>query len=308
MKIAVESTIKLQENHKDRLGKIGELVVYEFGCSKEEFLEKVKDAEIIIGNKWFFNDLLPSLKVKVIALWSTGYDLIDVDKCKELGIAVTNVPAYSTDSVAELAIAFIMELTKKLPFQRQEYDSGKWVYDMGFLTELSGKNLGIIGFGNIGKKAAKIASAMDMNILITTKTNQQEKYPEFKFVELDELLSKSDFVTIHAPLTDKTKHMIFEEQFKLMKKTAFIINCSRGAVIDEKAMIDALQKKEIAGAGLDVFETEPLPKDSKLLKMDNVVMTPHSAFYTHEAIDRLNNVCIDNIENFLAGKDSNRVV
>ena len=118
MKIAVESTIKLQEKHKERLSKTGEIVVFEFGCSKDEFLKTVKDAEVIIGNKWFFNELLPELKVKVIALWSTGYDLIDVDKCKELGIAVTNVPAYSTDSVAELAIAFIMELTKKLPFQR----------------------------------------------------------------------------------------------------------------------------------------------------------------------------------------------
>ena len=308
MKIAAESTVKLQEKHKERLEKTGELAIFEFGCSKDEFFNIVKDAEVIIGNKWFYNELLPQLKVKIIALWSTGYDLIDITKCKELGITVTNVPAYSTDSVAELAIAFMMELTKKLPFQRKEYDSGKWVYDMEFLRELSGKTFGIIGFGNIGKKTAKIASALDMNILITTKTNQQENYPQFKFVELDELLSKSDFVTIHAPLTDETKHMVSEKQFKLMKKTAFIINCSRGAVIDEKDLITALKNKIIAGAGLDVFETEPLPKDNELLKMDNVVMTPHSAFYTHEAIDRLNNVCIDNIENYLKGKPTNKIV
>lgn len=308
MKIAVESTVKLQEKHKKRLGKIGELVVYEFGCSKDDFFKIVKDASVVIGNKWFYNDLLPELKVKVIALWSTGYDLVDVKKCKELGITVTNVPAYSTNSVAEAAIALLLELTKRLRYQRDEYNRGKWCYDLDFLTELSGKTIGIMGFGNIGKRVAQIAKALELNVLIYTRTNKQKEFPDYKFVELDELLKKSDFVTLHVPLIDSTKHMISKKELGMMKKTAYIINCSRGAVVDEKAMIESLKNKTIAGAGLDVFETEPLPKDNELLKLDNVVMTPHTAFYTHEAIDRLNSICIDNIENFLKGEPTNKIV
>ena len=307
MKIAVESTVYLQPQNKRRLEKIGKVIRYMWGCNKEEFFEAAKDCEIIVANKWFFNELLPKLKVKLISLWSTGTDLINIEQCKKLGIAVTNVPSYSTNSVSELAIALIMELTKKISYQNKELLDGKWAYDLPLMTEIKGKTLGIIGFGNIGSKVAEIGKALDMEILVYSRTNKQKEFPYYNFVRLEELLKNSDYVTIHTPLNDETKHLINKNKLKLMKKSAFVVNCSRGAVINERDLIEALKNKTIAGAGLDVFEKEPLPSDSELRKLGNVVMTPHTAFYTKEAVERLTGICVDNIENFLSGKKSNVV-
>ena len=307
MKVAVESTVRLSDDDKKRLGKLGQLAVYDFGCSKEDFFQIAKDADVIIGNKWFFNGMLPKLRVKLISLWSTGTDLIDAKQCKKLGITVTNVPSYSTNSVAEQAFALIFELTKKLRYQRDRYNRGNWCYDTTPLTELAGKTIGIIGFGNIGKKVAQIACAIDMRVLIYTRTPKQEDFPDYRFVPLGELLKNSDFVTLHVPLNDDTKYLIDKSKLEKMKKTAFIINCSRGAVINEKNLIEALKSKAIAGAGLDVFEKEPLPHENELTKMDNVVMTPHTAFWTKEAVERLNEICIGNIESFFSGKKINVV-
>jgi len=307
MKIAVESTVYLQPQNKIRLEKLGKVIRYRWGCNKEEFFEAAKDCEIIVANKWFFNGLLPKLKVKLISLWSTGTDLIDAEQCKNLGITVANVPSYSTNSVAELVIALIMELTKKISYQQSELMSGKWCYDLELWTELKGKNIGIIGFGNIGSKVAQIADAFEMNVLVYTRTSKQNKFRNYKFVGLDELLKNSDIVTIHTPLDKNTKYLIDKEKLKLMKKSAFIVNCSRGAVINEKDLIEALKNKAIAGAGLDVYEKEPLPEDSGLRKLDNVVMTPHTAFYTKEAVERLAGICVDNIDNFLNKKPTNVV-
>ena len=308
MKIAVESTIKFQKHHLERLGKLGAVKVYEFGCEKNKFFETVKDAEVIISNKWFFNELLPKLKAKLIALCSTGCDLVDLDKCKELGIAVTNVPSYSTNSVAEAAIALLLELAKRMRYQRESYDKGKWAYDLDPFTELADKTFGIIGFGSIGKKVAQIASAMDMKILVYTRTPKKEEFKDYEFVSKEELLKNSDFVSMHIPLDESTKHLIGREEFEMMKSSACIINAARGAVIDEDAMIYALKNGKIAGAGLDVFSKEPLPLDSELAKLKNVVITPHTAFYTTEALERLYSRCVGNVEDFLAGKATNKVV
>ena len=307
MKIAVESTVYLQPQNKRRLEKIGKVIRYKWGCNKEEFFETVKDSSIIIANKCVFNELLPKLNVKLISLWSTGFDLINVEQCREFNITVTNVPSYSTNSVAEQAIALIIELTKKVGWLNRQLLSGKWAYDLPLMTEIKGKTLGIIGFGNIGRKVAEIAKALEMKILAYSRTNRQKEFPEYKFLSLDDLLKNSDFITIHAPLNNETRHLINKNKLKLMKKTAFVINCSRGAIIDQEDLIEALKSKSIAGAGLDVFEKEPLPMDNKLRKLGNVVMTPHNAFYTKEAVERLTGICVDNAENFLSGKKSNVV-
>lgn len=307
MKIAVESTVYLQPQNKRRLEKIGKVIRYEFGISEDKFLDTVKDCDIIIANKWFFNELLPKLKVKLISLWSTGTDLINIEKCKKLGITVTNVPSYSTNSVAEQTIALIMELAKKIGWLNKELLDGKWAYDLPLMTEIKGKTLGIIGFGNIGRKVAEIAKAFEMEVLVYSRTNMQKDFPEYRFLSLDDLLKNSDFVTIHAPLNNETMHLIDKNKLKLMKKTAFLINCSRGAIINQEDLIESLKNKSIAGAGLDVFEKEPLPMDNELRKLDNAVMTPHNAFYTKEAVERLTGICVDNIENFLSGKKSNVV-
>ena len=307
MKIAVESTVYLQPQNKRRLEKIGKVIRYKWGCNKEEFFETVKDSSIIIANKWFFNELLPKLNVKLISLWSTGFDLINVEQCKKLGITVANVPSYSTNSVAEQTISLIMELAKKVGWLNKELLDGKWTYDLPLMTEIKGKTLGIIGFGNIGRKVAEIAKALEMKILAYSRTNRQKEFPEYKFLSLDDLLKNSDFITIHAPLNNETRHLINKNKLKLMKKTAFVINCSRGAIIDQEDLIEALKSKSIAGAGLDVFEKEPLPMDNKLRKLGNVVMTPHNAFYTKEAVERLTGICVDNVENFLNNKPTNAV-
>ena len=305
MKIAVESTVLLKGHSKKNLEKIGKIARYKWGCSREDFFNAAKDCEIIISNKWFYNEMLPKLKAKLISLWSTGFDIIDLEKCREMGIIVTNVPAYSTNSVAEQAIALIMELTKKTGWLNRQLLDGKWAYELPLMTEIKGKTLGIIGFGAIGAKVAEIAKSMEMKILICSRKNRQKDFHQYKFTEIEELLKNSDFVTIHAPLNSQTRHLIDKKKLKMMKKSAFIVNCSRGAIINETDLIAALKNKIIAGAGLDVFEKEPLPMESGLRKLENVVMTPHNAFYTSEAVERLNAVCIGNIINYLNKKPTN---
>lgn len=305
MKIGVESTIFLGQHHRERLGKLGSIVFFRGYGSREEFLEKARDCGVLLVNKTFSNDDIPRLKAKIVSLWSTGYDVIDLDSCRRHGITVTNVPEYSTNSVAEQAFALMMELAKKTSFQARILREGKWTFDFTPLIELKGKTLGIIGFGNIGRKVAEIARAFDMKVIVHTRTRKGEDHPDYGFVELDRLLGESDFISIHAPLNDSTRHLIGREQLKKMKSTAFIINCSRGPIINEKELIAALEQGVIAGAGLDVFEKEPLDRGSRLLALDNVVLTAHSAFYTDGALGRLSSACIANAENFLAGKPTN---
>ena len=305
MKIGVESTIFLQEHHLARLRKLGSISFYKGYGSRDEFIGKAGECDVLLVNKTFSNDDIPRLKAKLVSLWSTGYDVIDIGSCRKQGITVTNVPEYSTNSVAEQAFALMMELAKKTSFQMRILKEGKWTFDFKPLAELKGKTLGIIGFGNISRKVASIARAFDMNVLVHTRTQKGNGHPYYGFVDLDRLLGESDFITIHAPLNDSTRHMIGMAQLKKMKSTAFIINCSRGQIIDEKELIGALEQGIIAGAGLDVFEKEPLERTSKLLTLGTVVLTAHSAFYTDGALERLGTASINNIENFLAGKPTN---
>ena len=200
-----------------------------------------------------------------------------------------------------------MELSKKAGWLNKQLLGGKWAYDLPLMTEIKGKTLGIIGFGSIGRKVAEIAKALEMRILVYSRTNKQNDFPDYKFASLEELLKSSDFITIHAPLSNETKHLINKNNLKLMKKGAFVINCARGAIINQDDLIDALKNKTIAGAGLDVFEKEPLPMDNELRKLGNVVMTPHNAFYTKEAVGRLTGICVGNVENFLNNKAANVV-
>jgi D-3-phosphoglycerate dehydrogenase len=182
-----------------------------------------------------------------------------------------------------------------------------WRYYLG--NELMGKTLGVIGTGNIGKRVIQIAHGFNMNILSTTAhpSPEREKKLEVKFVEIDTLLSECDILTLHLPLTKETEHMIGASQLAKMKPTAVLINTARGKLIDEEALVDAIRGRKIAGAGLDVFENEPLPIDSPLLDLDNVILTPHIAFLTEESIDECTYICIENVETFLSGKPQNVV-
>lgn len=289
MKVLVAAP--LHERAIEILKNAGLEVVYEEYPDQEKLKELVRDVSaIIVRSKPKVTkeiiDAAPNLKV--IARAGVGLDNIDVEYAKSKGIEIVNAPAASSRSVAELAIALIFNVARKIAFADRKMREGVWAKKQCMGFELEGKTLGVIGFGRIGYSVAKMASAIGMKILIYDVNKDYERAREVggKFVELEELLKNSDVVTIHVPLLESTYHLINEERLKLMKSTAVLINTSRGAVVDTNALVKALQKGWIAGAGLDVFEEEPLPKDHPLTKLDNVVLTPHIGASTVEAQER----------------------
>lgn len=289
MKVLVAAP--LHERAIEILKNAGLEVVYEEYPDQEKLKELVRDVSaIIVRSKPKVTkeiiDAAPNLKV--IARAGVGLDNIDVEYAKSKGIEIVNAPAASSRSVAELAIALIFNVARKIAFADRKMREGVWAKKQCMGFELEGKTLGVIGFGRIGYSVAKMASAIGMKILIYDVNKDYERAREVggKFVELEELLKNSDVVTIHVPLLESTYHLINEERLKLMKPTAVLINTSRGAVVDTNALVKALQEEWIAGAGLDVFEEEPLPKDHPLTKLDNVVLTPHIGASTVEAQER----------------------
>ncbi|MEM4579221.1 MAG: D-2-hydroxyacid dehydrogenase, partial [Thermosphaera sp.] len=227
--------------------------------------------------------------LKVIARAGVGLDNIDVEAAKQKGIALINAPESSTLSVAELAIALMLAVARKIAYSDRRMREGYWAKKEAMGVELSGKTIGIIGAGRIGSAVARIARyGFNMHVLYHDVRCSEELNRELgaECVSLEEVLRRSDVVSIHVPLLPETKYLINEERLKLMKKTAILINTSRGAVIDTKALVKALREGWIAGAGLDVFEEEPLPKDHPLLSLDNVVLTPHIGASTREAQEK----------------------
>ncbi len=226
-------------------------------------------------------------KLKVIARAGVGLDNIDLEAAKRRGIKVINAPAAPTRSVAELVIGLAIAVLRKIAYADRNMREGKWVKKNCLGTELSGKTLGVIGFGRIGREVAKIASkGFNMNILyydVIRASEDVEKELNAKFSSIDEVIENADIITLHVPLLESTRHLINEERLKKMKSTAILINTSRGGVVDTDALVKALREGWIAGAGLDVYEEEPLPPDHPLTKLDNVVLTPHIGASTEEA-------------------------
>jgi D-3-phosphoglycerate dehydrogenase len=228
-------------------------------------------------------------RLKVIARAGVGLDNIDVKAAEERGIALINAPESSTQSVAELAIGLMLAVARKIAFSDRRMREGYWAKKEAMGVELSGKTLGVIGAGRIGSAVARIAKyGFNMHILYYDVACRDDLNKDLgaECVSIEELLKRSDIVTIHVPLLPETRHMINEEKLRLMKKTAILINTSRGAVVDTAALVKALSEGWIAGAGLDVFEEEPLPKDHPLTKLDNVVLTPHIGASTKEAQEK----------------------
>jgi len=228
-------------------------------------------------------------RLKVIARAGVGLDNIDVKAAEERGIALINAPESSTQSVAELAIGLMLAVARKIAFSDRRMREGYWAKKEAMGVELSGKTLGVIGVGRIGSAVARIAKyGFNMHILYYDVACRDDLNKDLgaECVSIEELLKRSDIVTIHVPLLPETRHMINEEKLRLMKKTAILINTSRGAVVDTAALVKALSEGWIAGAGLDVFEEEPLPKDHPLTKLDNVVLTPHIGASTKEAQEK----------------------
>lgn len=296
----------------DWLGEYGEYKVFDKTDSKD-ILKRCEGADIVITNKTpLGKDILEKLPdVKFIDLLSTGYNITDIYYAREREIPVSNVPAYSTKSVAQLTFAFILQFSSRVAEHSASTKNGDWqkcehfCYMVSPLNELSGKTIGIVGFGSIGKEVAKIAEAFSMNILVNT--NHPGKDTEsLKFCDLDTLLENSDFVSLHCPLTEKTTGMANSEFFSKMKNTAYFINTSRGATVDEDALADALKNNEIAGAGLDVLLTEP-PVNDKITSLENTLVTPHIAWAAKETRARLMEVTKENIKAFVNGNPINVV-
>jgi len=295
------------------LKNLGTLTKYD-QSSDEEILERVQDQNFVITkelplSKELIEKFPPS--VKLICEAGTGYNNIDLAAAASKGIAVCNVPGYSTEAVAQLAITYVLNFACSMVKQQnmlQDNDYSNFTKHLQVPHfEVKDKVLGIIGSGTIGKQAMKIARALGMNILVYNRTPRDFEDPNIKSVSLDELLQNSDFVSIHCPLTPDTRHLINKDRLKLMKPTAFIINTSRGPIIKETDLIEALQNGVIAGAGLDVQDPEPPELDNPLFKMDSAVLTPHIGWKCIESRQRLIYLLENNIDSFIKGSSVNIV-
>ncbi len=293
----------------EKLGK----VTYLDAASDEVVIENCKDAHVLLINKQTVSremmEQLPNLKY--IGVFATGYNNIDIQAARELGIDVVNVPGYSTDAVAQLAFAFIFAYTTSLPTYDKAVHEGKWVYSPTFaffpyhLSELTGKVLGIVGFGNIAKKVAKIGDALGMQIKIYSR-RKYEDCP-YEQVEKEELFRTADFLTLHCPLNEGTANLVNAETLKLMKKTAFLVNTSRGGVVDSQALADALNEERLAGAGIDVLVNEPMTEDEPLYTAKNCMITPHIGWACSETRARLVLLVADSLSAWMEGHPVNVV-
>ena len=290
----------------------GELIAYEM-TAQEGIAERICDAEVVIINKLKLNrqSLTGAAQLKLICVTATGYDNIDVAYCTERGIAVCNVPGYSTDSVAQLTVAVALALSNKLITYREHVHSGFYSRNgmPNILTpvwhELAGKTWGIVGCGNIGRKVAAVAQAFGCKVLVY----RRKPDPDYESADLDTLLQQSDVVSVHLPLTDETRGLLSREKIAMMKKDAILVNVARGAVTDETALADAVAEGRLGGLGVDVFSTEPMPEDhpySRILDRENVILTPHYAWSAQEARNRCVRVVAENICAFARGDSQNR--
>ncbi len=297
------------------LSQYGETEIYD-RTPREKIVQRTKDADIVITNKTpLTKETIEKMeKVKFIALLSTGYNVVDCEYAKRRGIPVSNIPSYSTMAVAQLVFAFISEFCNGVALHSEDVKNGGWSSCPDFcywkqpLIELCGKTIGIVGFGKIGQAVADIAEAYKMNVIAVSghETNQSGR-KNFKWVSLDELARQSDIISFHCPLTPKTKKMLNAEFLEKCKKSVFIINTSRGAVVDEEALARALNSGRIAAAAADVLSAEPPEPDNPLLSAKNCLITPHIAWAGYETRLRLMTILRENIKAFFEGKPQNVV-
>jgi glycerate dehydrogenase len=279
--------------------------------SPESVIERIGNSDVIFLNKInITEDILSSCpSVKYIGVLATGYNVIDLEATKKRTITVTNIPSYSTNAVAQHVFAFITYFTNHVAIHNESVHNGDWIKNPDFcywkepLMELNGKTIGIFGYGNIGQKVAKIALAFGMNVICTSRTKKEN----VQNVSFDELLEKSDFLTLHAPLTDLTKKIINSKSLSKMKRTSFLINTARGGFVDENDLYKALKDGIIKGYACDVLEEEPMSSSSPLIHAPNCVITPHIAWAPKETRIRLQNIAVDNLKNWINKNPTNVV-
>ena len=300
----------------DALRRFGELTVYErTSDDQSEVAERIKGADIVVANKTPIRaEVINSAgALKYITILATGYDIVDVAAARARGIPVSNVPSYGTAAVAQFAIAMLLEICHHVAHHSETVHAGRWESCADWcywdypLIELDGQTMGIIGFGRIGQQTGRIAKALGMHILATGSRPTDAGREIADYVELDELLARSDVISLHCPLFPSTRGIISRENIARMKDGVILLNNSRGALVDEQALADALNSGKVYAAGLDVVSTEPIRGDNPLLKAKNCFITPHISWAPKEARERIMDCTVKNIEAFLDGKPVNVV-
>lgn len=297
----------------DGIRELGELKVYD-RTSPENLMERAKGADVLFTNKVSLNkETLQNLPdLKFVGVLATGYNIIDIAAAKNGGVVVTNIPSYSTASVAQMVFSHILNFAQNVGVHSQSVSKGEWAESVDFAywktpqMELAGKTLGIIGFGQIGQAVAKIGLAFGMKVIFNNRSKKDTDL-EATQVDLDMLLSKSDFISINCPLTDENAGFINKTAISKMKPTAFLVNTGRGQLINEQDLADAINSEKIAGAGLDVLSVEPAKHDNPLPKAKNCYITPHIAWATFEARSRLMQIANENLKAFIEGHPKNVV-
>lgn len=299
----------------DALKDLGECVIYD-RTAPAELLERAKDADVLLTNKVVISAetmaQLPNLKY--IGVLATGYNIVDIEAARKHGIVVTNIPAYSTNSVAQMVFAHLLNITQRVGhYSHHIKKDAAWTNSKDFcywdtpLMELDGLKMGIIGLGNTGMATAKIALSFGLEVYAFTSKTQAQLPEGIKPASMDEIFSKCDIVSLHCPLTEKTKYLINAERLKTMKPTAIVINTGRGPLVNEQDLADALNNGIIYAAGVDVLSTEPPKADNPLLSAKNCFITPHVAWATKAARVRLMDIAVNNLKGFIRGEVQNVV-
>lgn len=314
MKIAIleAKTVSKGDVSFEEIYRLGDVDEYPL-TPAADVVKNIGDAEAVLCNKTVFDEkvLRACPKLKYIGLCATGYNNIDLKTCNELGITVCNVPAYSTAAVAQQVFSFILHFASKTSEYNKFVKQGGWIKSETFsdfvypIQELAGKAIGIIGYGSIGRKVAKIAQAFDMKVIVNTRTARQDS--SVKFVSVKELFSAADVITAHCPLNEATTGLICRETLEYCKPSCVIINTSRGAVVNEQDLADALNSGKISGAALDVLCQEPMSENNPLLTAKNCIITPHISWAALETRQRLVKIAAENLEAYIEGKPINVV-
>lgn len=298
----------------DGLRALGELTVYD-RTSPDKVVERAREADAVLTNKVAFDeDTLAQLPhLKYIGVMATGYNVVDTEAARRRGIVVTNIPAYSTDSVAQMVFAHILNITNRVDHYARQNRNGRWSDNPDFcywdapLHELAGKTLGIVGLGHIGCKVARIAIDFGLDVFAYTSKNAASLPPGIQKTTMDGLFAVSDILTLHCPLSPQTHQIINRQNLARMKPGAILINTGRGPLVDEQAVAEALASGRLGAYGADVMENEPPAADNPLLAQPNAFITPHIAWATVEARQRLVDICVDNLKAFIAGAPINVV-
>lgn len=294
---------------------LGQLTVYD-RTTPEDIVNKIGDAELVITNKTpLTREIFEQCKnIRYVGVLATGYNVVDVECAKEKHIPVCNIPTYGTNAVAQYVFALLLEMCHHVQHHSDAVKAGRWTTCPDFcfwdfpLEQLTGKTMGVIGFGRIGQATAKIAAAFGMKVLAyDSHTDPALENEALHYASLDELLAASDVVSLHCPLFDSTRHIINRENILKMKDGVKLINTSRGPLIDEEALAEALSTGKVSFAAVDVVSTEPIQTDNPLLKAENILITPHIAWAPKESRQILMDIAVDNVKAFLAGRPQNVV-